>query len=159
MAADSARFSSGRLLMGGPHWRRSRTYFSGGAGLFSTAGDYARFLQMLANGGELEGARILGPMTVDLMTASATTDLGPATLGPGVQFGLGFAILTDPGAHRALGSAGTFSWGGIYGSDYFVDPKEQLVGVMMVQVYPGRAPVGETFETLAWQAITSRGPR
>lgn len=150
-------FFDGRLVMGGPQWRGSRTYFSGGAGLFSTAGDYARFLQMLLDGGELDGARVLGPKTIELMTASATNDLGPNALGPGAGFGLGFRILGDVGASGTYGSVGNFSWGGIYGSDYYVDPKEQMVAVMMIQVFPGRAPVTETWGTMAYQAIVRSG--
>jgi len=156
--ADPARFFDGRLVMGGRQWRGSRTYFSGGAGLFSTAGDYARFLQMLLNGGELDGVRLLSPKTVELMTASATNDLGSGAVAPGLGFGLGFGVVTDLGARGALGSVGTFSWGGIYGSDFLVDPREQLLAVMMIQVFPGRAPVAETFETLTYQAITRSGP-
>jgi CubicO group peptidase (beta-lactamase class C family) len=155
--SNPEKFFDGRLVMGGPQWRGSRTYFSGGAGLFSTAGDYARFLQMLLNGGELDGARLLSPKTVELMTASATNDLGPDAVDHGVGFGLGFGILSDVGAHGAYGSVGNFSWGGIYGSDYFVDPKEQMIGVMMVQLFPDRAPISETFEAMAYQAITRAG--
>jgi CubicO group peptidase (beta-lactamase class C family) len=113
---------------------------------------------MLLNGGELDGARVLGPKTIELMTASATNDLGPNAVGGGVGFGLGFGVLGDVGAHGAYGSVGNYSWGGIYGSDYFVDPKEQMVAVMMIQVFPGRAPVSETFETMAYQAITTPLP-
>jgi CubicO group peptidase (beta-lactamase class C family) len=151
--ADSERFLDGRLLLGGKTSRGSTTYFSGGAGLASTAGDYARFLQMLLNGGELDGVRILSPKTVELMTASATNDLGP--IDPGVGFGLGFGVVTDLGAAGKLGSVGQYSWGGIYGSSFWVDPRERVIGVMMIQLFPQRAPVAGVFQTLAYQAIVS----
>jgi CubicO group peptidase (beta-lactamase class C family) len=120
--------------------------FSGGGGMFSTAGDYARFSQMLLNGGELEGVRILGPKTIALMTSDqlpATTErhtpvamaLGPFGPTPemGTSFGLGFAVRVDAGRNPEPGSVGDFSWGGITGTLFWVDPKEKLVAVMMVQ--------------------------
>jgi CubicO group peptidase (beta-lactamase class C family) len=120
--------------------------FSGGGGMFSTAGDYARFSQMLLNGGELEGVRILGPKTVALMTSDqlpANTErhtpvamaLGPFGPTPemGTSFGLGFAVRVDAGRNPEPGSVGDFSWGGITGTLFWVDPKEKLVAVMMVQ--------------------------
>jgi CubicO group peptidase (beta-lactamase class C family) len=120
--------------------------FSGGGGMFSSAGDYARFAQMLLNGGELEGVRILSPKTIALMTSDqlpATAErhtpvaiaLGP--FGPvpemGTSFGLGFAVRVDPGRNPLPGSVGDFSWGGITGTLFWVDPKEKLVAVQMVQ--------------------------
>ena len=120
--------------------------FSGGGGMLSTAGDYARFCQMLLNGGELEGARILSPKTVALMTSDqlpATSErhtpvamaIGP--FGPvpemGTSFGLGFAVRVDPGRNPLPGSVGDFSWGGITGTLFWVDPQTKLVAVMMVQ--------------------------
>jgi len=144
----------GHLIVSGKGSRGSRTYCSGGAGLYSTALDYARFLQMLANGGELDGVRIVSPKTVELMTASATSDLSPSPLGPGVGFGLGFAVVTDLGMSGAYGSLGRYSWGGAYGSTYWVDPRERLIGVLMIQLIPRPGiDVGERFETLAYQAI------
>ncbi len=120
--------------------------FSGGGGMFSTAPDYARFSQMLLNGGELEGVRILGPKTIALMTSDqlpATTErhtpvamaLGPFGPTPemGTSFGLGFAVRVDAGRNPEPGSVGDFSWGGITGTLFWVDPKEKLVAVLMVQ--------------------------
>jgi CubicO group peptidase (beta-lactamase class C family) len=92
------------------------------------------------------------------MMASATNDLRPSAAGRGLGFGLGFGVVTDLGTRGALGSIGTYSWSGIYGSEFFVDPKEQLVGVLMIQVFPSRAPFAEAFGTLAYQAITRSGP-
>ena len=119
---------------------------SGGGGMFSTAGDYARFSQMLLNGGELEGVRILGPKTIALMTSDqlpANTErhtpvamlLGPFGPTPemGTSFGLGFAVRVDAGRNPEPGSVGDFSWGGITGTLFWVDPKEKLVAVLMVQ--------------------------
>jgi len=119
---------------------------SGGGGMFSTAGDYARFSQMLLNGGELEGVRILGPKTIALMTSDqlpanverhtpVAMALGPFGPTPemGTSFGLGFAVRVDAGRNPEPGSIGDFSWGGITGTLFWVDPKEKLVAVMMVQ--------------------------
>ncbi len=127
-------------------------YRSGGAGLVSTAGDYGRFLQMLLNRGALDGARILAPKTVDLLTASATGDL-PAT-GPGEAFGLGVAVLVDLGASRKLGTPGMYGWAGLYGTVFWVDPKERLVAVLMAQRYPygGHDWMGQ-FRTQVYQAL------
>jgi CubicO group peptidase (beta-lactamase class C family) len=119
---------------------------SGGGGMFSTARDYARFSQMLLNGGELDGTRILGPKTVGLMTSDqlpAGTErhtpvaMGLGPFGPtpemGTSFGLGFAVRVDSGRNPEPGSVGDFSWGGITGTLFWVDPKEKLVAVLMVQ--------------------------
>ena len=110
-----------------------RVSFSGGAGLLSTTRDYARFLQMLLNGGELNGARLLSPTTVDLMTQNHIGDIGG---GPGMGFGLGFSIREDVGAAGEPGSVGEFGWGGAYHSTYWVDPMEKLVVVYLTQVIP-----------------------
>jgi len=144
-------------VAGGRGTRGSRTYVSGGAGLFSTAPDYARFLQMLLNGGELDGVRLLSPKTVELMTTSATEDLTPSPMGPGAGFGLGFEVVRDVGATGSYGSVGQYFWGGAYGSTFWVDPKEQLIGVMMIQLVPRPGlTIGERFQTLAYQAIVVR---
>jgi CubicO group peptidase (beta-lactamase class C family) len=135
--------------------RGSRSYFSGGAGLVSTAGDYARFLQMLLNGGELDGVRLLSPKSVELMTVSHTGDLSPSPLGNGNGFGLGFAVITDLGQTAALGSTGAYSWGGYFGTSFWVDPKEKLIGILLIQRMPtGELGLAERFKTLAYQAIT-----
>lgn len=143
--------------------------FSGGGGLFSSAGDYARFAQMLLNGGELEGARILSPKTIALMTSDqlpATTErhtpvamaLGP--LGPvpemGTSFGLGFAVRVDAGRNPLPGSVGDFSWGGITGTLFWVDPKEKLVVVQMVQAPQAMLSViWHQARTMVYQAMTN----
>ena len=127
-----------------------RRSFSGGAGLLSTARDYARFLQMLLNGGALDGARILSPRTVALMTTNQTGVLFSQT---GQGFGLGFRTLDQPGADGRIESVGTFGWGGAYGSTYEVDPREHLVLVFMVQLLPSRSTVPAQFPTLVYQAL------
>jgi CubicO group peptidase (beta-lactamase class C family) len=127
-----------------------RASFSGGAGLLSTAGDYGRFLQMLLNGGQLEGARLLGPMTVRLMTVNQSDTLYD---GPDHGFGLGFEILERDGGDGTIGSAGAFSWGGAYHSSYFVDPEQELVAVLLTQHLPAAVNVTGRFKTLVYQAV------
>ena len=132
-----------------------RASFSGGAGLLSTAGDYARFLQMLLDGGTLDGVRILAPATVALMTA----DHIGALYGSGASgFGLGFEVLLDPGRAAQYGTRGRFGWGGAYATNYWVDPGEDLVAVFMVQLLPsGGLDLADRFRTLVYQAIVGSG--
>ena len=156
MAASDV-FLDGRLPMGrfsGPGARGSDTFFSGGAGLASTAGDYLRFCQMLLNGGVLDGVRLLGPKTVELMSSDATGDLTNPLGNSGIGFGLGFAVVRDLGATGKLGSPGMLSWGGILGTSFWIDPKERLVGVMMTQQFPNADGLSDTFQTLVYQAVT-----
>ncbi len=123
------------------------TYLSGGGGMLSTASDYARFAQMLLNGGQLDGVRLLAPHTVTLMTSDqlpptaerhTPVALALGAVGPtpemGTSFGLGFGIRTDPGRNPVPGSVGDFSWSGITGTYFWVDPQEKLVTVLMVQL-------------------------
>ena len=126
-----------------------RRSFAGGAGLLSTAHDYARFLQMLLNGGELDGVRILSPKTIDLMTSNQVGTLFDQS---GRGFGLAFATVDRLGAD-GLASVGAWGWGGAYGSNYKVDPKEHLVMVFMIQQLPNRADVASRFPTLVYQAL------
>lgn len=135
-----------------------RRNFSGGAGLSSTASDYARLLQMLLNGGELDGARILSPMTVDLMT---TNQIGDAPAGSIVQpgsagFGLGVAIRGGPGVDGELGSAGAYYWSGFFNTTFWIDPQEHLIGILMTQVFPGTSDIQDRFRLMAYQAIVDR---
>ena len=143
--------------------------FSGGGGMLSTAGDYARFCQMMLNGGELDGVRILSPKTVALMTSdqlppSTDRHTSVATLldafGPtpemGTSFGLGFAVRTDAGRNPVPGSVGDFSWCGITGTYFWVDPKEKLVAVLMIQVpQTTEVPYWRQTRTLVYQALTN----
>ena len=130
---------------------------AGGAGAAGTTMDYARFLQMLANGGQLDGQRLLARATVRHMTSDHLGDIKPAmpTLPPGYGFGLGFAVRRADGLNGAPGSAGEFNWGGAGGTTFWVDPKEQLVAVLMTQAQPGpsQREFKELFRQLVYQAI------
>lgn len=108
-----------------------RMSYSGGAGLLSTASDYATFLQMTLNGGEFNGVRLLSPKTIQLMTSNHLRDIPFQT---GVGFGLGFSVAEDLGARGTLGSVGEYGWGGAYHSTYWVDPEENLVVVYLTQI-------------------------
>jgi len=121
----------GNMQGQGDYLAGPRTNFSGGAGLLSTASDYAKFLQMTLNGGQLNGERILSPKAIELMTADHLRGI-PFQEGSG--FGLGFGVLKDLGARGALGSVGEYRWGGAYHSTYWVDPVENLVVVYMSQL-------------------------
>lgn len=124
----------GRMVGQGAYVDGPRRSFSGGAGLVSTAPDYARFLQAMLDGGVLDGARILAPSSVRLMTANHVGDLYPWSEGTG--FGLGFSTAEDLGARGEPGTEGEFAWGGAYHSSYWVDPAQDLVVVYMTQVIP-----------------------
>ena len=126
-----------------------RRSFSGGAGLLSTARDYARFLEAIRRGGELDGARILSPRAVELMTTNQSGTLHSDT---GLGFGYGFET-TDRYGANGLDGVGAFGWGGAYGSNYRVDPKSRLVLVMMINQMPNASTVGNRFPTLVYQAL------
>ena len=126
-----------------------RKSFAGGAGLLSTAHDYARFLQMILNHGEMNGVRYLSPKMVDLMT---TNQSGTLYGNSGQGFGLGFQTVEKLGAD-GLASVGSFGWGGAYASTYKVDPKEGLVIVFMINQLPNRTDVAAKFPTLVYQAL------
>jgi len=128
------------------------TLFSGGGGLVSTAADYLRFCQMLLNGGELDGVRVLSPATVRRMTTNA---LPPEIrFADGSTFGLGFGIRTDAAWSTVPGSVGSFYWSGVWGTYFWVDPAEQLVAVQLIQVAPGKdGPINHTFRNLTYGAF------
>jgi CubicO group peptidase (beta-lactamase class C family) len=111
-------------------------YFSGGAGLVSTASDYARFLQMHLNRGELDGVRLLRPETVDAMTRDQTGGLPISINVHGQGFGYGFGVVTQSKGGKSEDSVGTFSWGGIYYTHFWVDPRRELIGILLTQIYP-----------------------
>ncbi len=122
--------------------KEKQKWISGGGGLLSTASDYARFCQMLLNGGELDGVRLLSPKTIAIMTSdqlppgiqrSGYEDLAP-TLELGQSFGLGFAVRTEAGSNPLPGSVGYYFWAGIAGTYFWVDPQEKLEVVLMVQM-------------------------
>jgi CubicO group peptidase (beta-lactamase class C family) len=123
-------------------------YFSGGAGLSSSIEDYAKFLQMFLNKGELNGVRIIGRKTVELMLTNQTQP--PITN----QVGLGFGLETERNDYQSPLSIGSFSWGGAFNTQYWADPKEKLVGLIYTNMYasPG-LNTGDKFKTLVYQAI------
>ena len=126
-----------------------RRSFSGGAGLLSTARDYARFLETMRLGGAIDGVRILSPRAVQLMTTNQVGTLHSTT---GLGFGLGFET-TDRYGANGLDSVGAFGWGGAYGSVYRVDPRSHLVLVLMIQMLPNASDIGTRFPTLVYQAL------
>jgi CubicO group peptidase (beta-lactamase class C family) len=120
--------------------------------LTSTAHDYARFLEMIRNGGVLDGIRILAPRTVELMT---TNQVGTLHSTSGLGFGLGFET-TDRYGANGMDSVGAFGWGGAYGSTYRVDPRARLVMVLMIQMLPNATDIGQRFPALVYQALVDR---
>jgi CubicO group peptidase (beta-lactamase class C family) len=143
-------------------YKSSKTMFSGGGGLASTATDYFHFSQMMLNGGELDGIRLLAPKTVDLMT----TNHLPEALIPfsvfderayemvGCGFGLGFRVVTDIAQHGVLGSEGTYSWGGSASTIFWVDPEEELIAILMPQFMPsGQYDIWREFQVAIYQAL------
>jgi CubicO group peptidase (beta-lactamase class C family) len=124
---------------------------SGGAGLVSTAQDYARFLQMLLNGGELDGIRILSPKSVELLTVNHLHD---SEFRPGEGISLAFDVLMNIGARGTPGSVGDFGWGGAYHSTYWVSPKDKLVVVFLTQLIPATgSDIHGKIRTLLYQAM------
>jgi CubicO group peptidase (beta-lactamase class C family) len=152
--ADGKGFIEAEPLIG--TWPEAgRDIQSGGAGLFSTAGDYARFAQMLLNRGSLDGARVLSPRTVEFMTADhlGAISHGTGSTGwPGYTWGLGIAVRQDKGIAPIPGSPGDFYWPGAYATYWWADPKEELVVVFMMQ-----SPLGRHYQHLVrglvYQAI------
>ena len=140
-AANTAFHGQGHFVEG------PRQSFSGGAGLLSTTADYTRFLEAIRRG----GAPILSRKSVELMT---TDNLGDIAVAPGLGFGLGFGVVSDPGLRGDLGSPGEFNWGGAYHTSYWVDPVEKLTVVYMTQVLPafGLDDFGKV-RALVYQAI------
>jgi CubicO group peptidase (beta-lactamase class C family) len=142
--------------------KEKQKWFSGGGGLLSTAFDYARFCQMLLNGGELDGIRLLSPRTIAIMTSdqlppgtprSGFQDLAP-TLEMGQSFGLGFAVRTDVGHNPLSGSVGEYFWAGAFGTYFWVDPQEKLFTLMMVQMpFPQAAYYRHALRELVYGAL------
>ena len=123
------------------------SYFSGGAGLSSTAEDYAKFLQLFLNNGEYNGVRLLGRKTVELMLTDQLPELDN-------EFGLGFGLETAKNDFRSPVSVGSFSWGGAFSTQYWADPKENLIGVIYTNIYNNpHGSIAEKFRVLTYQAI------
>ena len=141
---------------------------SGGGGLVSTAPDYLRFCQMLLNGGELDGARVLSPQTVKEMTTNALPAdakiFGGDEVGAraGTTFGLGFAVRNSPVSSWVPGGVGSFSWAGHWGTYFWIDPAEQLIGLQMIQAAPGskarKALLPAGINRLVYGALAGRAP-
>jgi CubicO group peptidase (beta-lactamase class C family) len=127
----------------------------GGAGMVGTLDDYARFVTMLLNDGQLDGVRLLGRKTVELMRSDHLGNLARAgALNEGYGFGLTFAVNLGPGKSPTVGSAGEYYWGGAAGTGFWIDPKEHMVGVFLIQVLPPTsAPAGDQFKRLAYEAL------
>jgi CubicO group peptidase (beta-lactamase class C family) len=146
-------------------WSREPKLLSGGGGLVSTTADYHRFCRMLLNGGELDGARLLGRKTLELMTrnhlpgggdlASLSRSLFSEAANAGTGFGLGFAVNIDTARSMVAGSEGEFYWGGMYSTAFFVDPVERVHMVFMTQLMPSSAyPIRRELKTMIYAAMT-----
>jgi CubicO group peptidase (beta-lactamase class C family) len=143
--------------------RVTQKWESGGGGMVSTTMDYARFAQMLLNGGSLNGRRILGPKTVAFMTSDHVgTSIAPGTAyipGPGFGFGLGFAVRKDAGISPLAGSVGEFNWGGAGGTFFWIDPKEDMFVVFMMQSPKQRVPYRAVLKDMIYAAVTKPAAR
>jgi CubicO group peptidase (beta-lactamase class C family) len=129
----------------------ARTYFSGGAGLCGTIEDYAKFCQMMLNGGTFNGKQIISRKTVDLMT---TNQIGDFEVGDTRdKFGLGFEIYTNNGVAKLPGSAGAYRWGGMYCTDYIIDPIEDIIMLFYTNVLPFDNTAHAKFRTLVYQSL------
>ena len=129
-------------------------YYGGVAGLFSTASDYWRFSQMLLNGGELDGVRLLSPKTVSLMISNHSGDGDVYVRGPGYYFGLGFGSLSAAGKAREPLPPGSYTWGGAWGTIFWTDPVEEMTGIMMTQITSySHLTVRQDFGVTAMQSI------
>lgn len=151
----------GLEVVQGPNqnWR-TQYPISGSTGLLSSAPDYMRFAQMLLNGGELDGARLLGRKTVELMTVNhLPRALLPIKVDPadvwnrGSGYGLGFKVLIDVAESGFLGSQGEYGWGGFATTRFWIDPREELIGLIMAQFVPVFSRVLDEFKVLTYQAI------
>jgi CubicO group peptidase (beta-lactamase class C family) len=133
-----------------------RSYLKGGAGLVGTADDYLRFAQMVLNGGEYQGKRYLSKKTVEFMLSDHTVGMGGTTVGstgPGYGFGLGFAVRLHDGVAWVPGSKGDAMWAGAWGTSFWIDPKEGLVGVLMSQSPSNRVQTRMLYKNLVYGAM------
>ncbi len=129
------------------------TFKSGGGGLVSTISDYLVFCQMLLNGGEFDGKRILSPKTIELMTMDHLASQGSVFGRGGTGFGLGVSVMSNLAEKGELGSNGMYMWGGAAGTKFFIDPTEKLIGIFMTQSIPHLGQIGVDFNYLIYQAI------
>lgn len=167
------RFAAGYTLADGGYtladdpltsdYTRPPSFLSGIAGLVSTAGDYLRFTRMLANGGALDGVRILGARTVRFMTAnhlpggqdlSAMADTGGETSRKGQGFGLGFGVLLDPTVAQTIGTAGEYFWGGAASTTFFISPADELIVIFLTQLRPSSSyPIRRELRAAVYSAL------
>ncbi len=134
-----------------PSMLEQQGMFSGGGGLVSTTYDYLRFCQMMLDKGTFDGKRLLSRKTVELMSSDNLGSIpGPS---PGYGFGLGFAVNKAPGESGMMGSAGEYNWGGAAGTKFWIDPKEDMIGIFMIQILPNSVDYGSEFRVLAYQSI------
>lgn len=136
-------------------YKKKPALFLGGAGSVSTLDDYARFCMMLLNDGELDGVRLLSRKSVELMRSDHLGSLPRAgLLGDGYGFGLTFAVNLGPGKSPTVGSAGEYYWGGAAGTGFWIDPKEHMMGVFLIQVLPStNIPAGDQFKRMTYLAL------
>ena len=138
------------------NYKKKPTLLLGGAGTVSTLDDYARFVTMLLNGGELDGVRILGRKSVELMRSDHLSTLPRVGGMPaeGYGFGLTFAVNLGPGKSATVGSEGEYNWGGAAGTSFWIDPKEHMIGVFLVNVLPSNeVTAGGQFKRMAYEAL------
>ena len=142
-------YDNGQIKINFP--KTNGTYFSGGAGLSSTVYDYAIFLQMLLNGGEYDGKRILSRHTIKMMI---TNQLGDISSDDKNTFGLGFSLVSNEDSGKEPVSVGTYSWGGIYSTDYWADPEEKIVGLIFKQFWNDPAQeTNQKFKVMTYAAL------
>lgn len=143
-------YAKGGLIVSADYpYRGPKTYFAGGGGLCSTAKDYYKFCQMMLNGGELNGVRLLSRKSVELISQNHAED---ELKGRG--FGLGFGTYSEPSHLKELGSIGAYRWAGLFYSSFIIDPREELITIFMSQLHPiGGLNLGIKFHGLAYQAI------
>ena len=147
-------------------WTRTHKFQSGGGGLASTLANYHRFCRMLLNGGALDGAQIISPKTLELMTANHLPGGGDLTTHSkslfseaemaGTGFGLGFAQIIDPAATMTICSHGEFFWGGMYSTAFFVDPAEDIIMIFMTQLMPSSSyPIRREIKNMLYAALSA----
>lgn len=139
-----------------PEFKPPTTYFPGVAGLNGTAADYFKYCQMMLNGGEYDGQRLLGRMTVNMMITNQVGANKPIYIrGDGFGFGLGFGVALDPSKTPDALSVGSFMWGGANGTIFWIDPVEELIGILMIQVGPyNHLNIRPLFSVVVTQAVT-----
>jgi CubicO group peptidase (beta-lactamase class C family) len=152
VATSYHRTPDGLQKVENPNRMVSTTYFGLGGGLMSTAQDYAQFAEMLVEGGQLNGKRLLSPKTVELMSSAFIPDTLPGRA-PGIGWGLSVQVVTNPIAAGCRVSPGSFGWDGAYGTHFWVDPKEKVIGVMMIQTDNSLRQLDRDFENAVMQSI------